>query len=70
MKGIILCGPAPFPPSNQVRKGETVALVGPSGCGKSTVIQLVQRFYDPDSGVVELEGDDIKTLNLGKMRDM
>ena len=37
-----------------IRKGETVALVGTSGCGKSTCIQLVQRFYDPESGKIEL----------------
>ncbi len=52
-----------------IRKGETCALVGPSGCGKSTVIQLVQRFYDVDSGSVQLEGDDIRSLNVGKLRD-
>ena len=34
--------------SFHVDKGETVALVGGSGCGKSTVVQLVQRFYDPE----------------------
>ena len=37
-----------------IRKGETVALVGTSGCGKSTCIQLVQRFYDPENGKIEL----------------
>ena len=52
-----------------IKKGESVALVGPSGCGKSTVIQLVQRFYDVDSGSVKLEGDDLRTLNVGKLRD-
>jgi len=52
-----------------INKGETVALVGPSGCGKSTCIQLIQRFYDPDSGSVEFEGDDIRTLNVGAVRD-
>ena len=52
-----------------IDKGEMVALVGPSGCGKSTVIQLLQRFYDPDSGTVELEGEDVTNLNLGMLRD-
>lgn len=39
----------------EVRKGQTVALVGSSGCGKSTIIQLLQRFYDPEEGQVTLE---------------
>jgi len=45
-----------------VRPGETVALVGPSGAGKSTVLQLLQRFYDPQSGRVTLDGQDIAGL--------
>jgi ATP-binding cassette subfamily B protein len=42
--------------SLRVSPGETVALVGPSGAGKSTVIQLLLRFYDPQSGEVTLDG--------------
>lgn len=36
----------------KVEMGKTVALVGESGCGKSTIVQLIQRYYDPDEGVV------------------
>ena len=49
--------------------GKTVALVGSSGCGKSTCIQLLQRFYDPDSGSVLIDGNDMKELNVGWLRD-
>ena len=55
--------------SLSVPHGKTVALVGSSGCGKSTCIQLVQRFYDPESGSVELDGINIKDLNIGWLRD-
>ena len=55
--------------SLEVPKGKTVALVGSSGCGKSTCVQLVQRFYDPHSGTVKIDGIDIKDLNIGWLRD-
>ncbi|THH35871.1 ATP-binding cassette domain-containing protein [Aliishimia ponticola] len=45
-----------------IAPGETVAFVGPSGAGKTTIIQLLLRFYDPQSGVVRLDGQDIATL--------
>ncbi|KAL3831647.1 hypothetical protein ACJMK2_023375, partial [Sinanodonta woodiana] len=52
-----------------VAVGKTVAIVGSSGCGKSTVIQLIQRFYDPDEGQILLDGRDIKDLNLRWLRE-
>lgn len=51
-----------------VVQGETVALVGPSGSGKSTIINLLLRFYDPQSGTVTLDGVDIKDLNVRWLR--
>ena len=47
---------------------QTVALVGESGCGKSTIIALLERFYDPDSGTITLDGVDIKDLKVGWLR--
>lgn len=48
--------------------GKTTALVGPSGSGKSTVIQLIERFYNPTSGTILIDGKDIKSLNLREFR--
>ncbi|KAM7279225.1 hypothetical protein ACFE04_006359 [Oxalis oulophora] len=49
--------------------GKTVAVVGGSGSGKSTVVSLIERFYDPNQGQVLLDDVDIKTLELGWLRD-
>ncbi|XP_066484598.1 ATP-dependent translocase ABCB1 isoform X2 [Tiliqua scincoides] len=51
-----------------VKKGRTLALVGSSGCGKSTLVQLLERFYDPLSGEVLLDGQNAKELNIQWLR--
>eukprot|EP00964_Phaeocystis_antarctica_P072415 scaffold44285_cov33-Phaeocystis_antarctica.AAC.1 len=48
--------------------GSSCAMCGPSGSGKSTIIALLERFYDPTSGSVTLDGADLKTLNLKWLR--
>ncbi|KAM0274005.1 hypothetical protein ACHAPA_000953 [Fusarium lateritium] len=51
-----------------VRPGQYIALVGASGCGKSTTIALLERFYDPLSGGVFIDGREISTLNINEYR--
>uniref|UniRef100_H0VLE6 ATP binding cassette subfamily B member 1 n=1 Tax=Cavia porcellus TaxID=10141 RepID=H0VLE6_CAVPO len=52
----------------QVKKGQTLALVGSSGCGKSTTVQLLERFYNPISGTVFVDGKEIQQLNVQWLR--
>ena len=51
-----------------IRPGETVALVGPSGAGKTTVIQLIQRFWDPGTGRITLDGIDLRDMRRDDFR--
>ncbi|KAG8625732.1 hypothetical protein KVT40_006133 [Elsinoe batatas] len=48
--------------------GKTTALVGPSGCGKSTVVGLIERWYEPTSGQILLDGTEISGLNTQWLR--
>ena len=51
-----------------INKGEVVAMVGPSGAGKSTIADLIPRFFDVSSGVIEIDENDIKKLSLASLR--
>jgi ATP-binding cassette, subfamily B, bacterial MsbA len=51
-----------------VRHGETIALVGPNGCGKTTLMNLLPRFWDIDSGVIRIDGRDIRDLRIRSLR--
>ncbi|WP_203632283.1 ABC transporter ATP-binding protein [Lacticaseibacillus suibinensis] len=51
-----------------VQKGEMVALVGPTGSGKTTVMNLLNRFYDVDSGQITIDGVDLRDLDLTQLR--
>jgi ATP-binding cassette, subfamily B, bacterial len=53
----------------EVAAGERVCVVGPTGAGKSTLLALLLRFYDPDAGAIELDGVDLRRLELASLRD-
>ena len=52
-----------------INAGETVALVGPSGAGKTTMLNLIPRFYDPDEGVIRIDGVDISSITMHSLRE-
>ena len=52
----------------QVTPGQRVAIVGPTGCGKTTVINLLMRFYDVNSGSIQVDGTDIRDITRGSLR--
>ncbi len=52
-----------------IDRGQVAAIVGPSGTGKSTLVGLIPRFYDPVSGVVAIDGTDVRRYRLKSLRD-
>jgi ATP-binding cassette, subfamily B, bacterial len=52
-----------------IQPGQVVALVGPTGAGKTTIISLIPRFYDPDTGIVKIDGIDVKRLQQESLRE-
>lgn len=53
----------------QVKPGQRVAIVGPTGCGKTTLINLLMRFYDVNSGSIQVEGKDIRQVTRHSLRE-
>jgi ATP-binding cassette, subfamily B, multidrug efflux pump len=54
--------------SFKAEAGESVALVGPTGAGKSTIINLISRFYEPESGIILIDGNDSKKITRESLR--
>lgn len=55
--------------SVKVEKGQKIAIVGPTGAGKTTIVNLLMRFYEPDSGAILLDGKPINTLSRANVHD-
>ena len=53
----------------EVKPGQRVAIVGPTGCGKTTVINLLMRFYDVNSGSIQIDGIDIRNMTRKSLRE-
>jgi len=54
--------------SFEIKKGQILAIVGPSGAGKSTLVDLLPRFYDPTSGRILLDGNDLREFTVTSLR--
>lgn len=56
--------------SAQVEPGQKIAIVGPTGAGKTTMVKLLMRFYEVNSGVIKVDGHDIRDFNRSELREM
>ncbi|MBE6592271.1 MAG: ABC transporter ATP-binding protein [Ruminococcaceae bacterium] len=56
--------------SFSLKKGESLGIIGPTGSGKTTVLRLLMRFYDPDSGIIRINGRDIRSYDANKLTRM
>ena len=54
--------------SLQIERGQVAALVGPTGAGKTTIISLIPRFYDPTSGIIRIDGQDVRRFTQKSLR--
>ncbi len=54
--------------SVEIKPGQKVAIVGPTGAGKTTIVNLLMRFYDPDEGIIKLDGVDTKQISRHNIR--
>ncbi len=52
-----------------VKAGERIAIVGPSGAGKTTLFQMILRFYDPQSGIIRIDGMDVRDVEPRRLRE-
>ncbi len=53
-----------------LRHGQTLGIIGATGSGKSTIINLLMRFYDPDSGTISINGEDVRSIDAKRLHDM
>ena len=56
--------------STEIKPGQKIALVGPTGAGKTTIVKLLMRFYDINSGSIEIDGVDIRKFKREDLRSM
>jgi osmoprotectant transport system ATP-binding protein len=57
-----------YPTNLSIESGKTTVLIGPSGCGKSTLLRLIIRLIEPDSGLVEFDGNPVTRDNINALR--